>query len=378
MNTGEVPDQTEIKELESELLGAPVVPPSRAAVWANALRRRVLGLHRRSAPAPLRVLETLFAAFDAHVLRALVELGVPDMLDGPMSVDALARATGTDAVKLDRLLRFAAARGFIGYSRTGSVAPTGVSNALRSDSRAQWRSWVRFATSEWLDAAWRKVVPALAPDARPPFELAHGVDFFEYTTSIEPSTGEDFDEAMAAGATLQAMHLARVLDWSDIHTVCDVGGGNGAALDALLLYEPHLETTLFDLPEVIDRARQRAGSHRLALGSFFDGVPDGHDRYLLLAIVHDWSDDEDAAILSNVTAAMGAGGEAVVVESIASERIRDDFAAASDILMFVSATGRERTQEQFEHLFDSAGLRIADQNLLVSGATAFTLRRNSG
>jgi hypothetical protein len=327
------------------------------------------------------LLETLFASFDSHVLRILVELNISDHLTETRSVDELAELTDTDDARLERVLRYAASRGFVEYSRSGRISGNGMTEALASDDLAHWAGWVRFATSDWFDASWRNLGPSLSPDSPPAFALAHGTDFFEYTTSVNPAAGEAFDEAMAAGAKLQAIALARSLDWVNIDSVCDVGGGNGAALDILLRYEPHLNVTLFDLPGVVERSSNIDSQFRSAWqtigGSFFEEVPPGHDRYLLLAIVHDWDDTDATTILSNVSAAMGTGGEAVVVETAASDRPRDDFAAAADLLMFVLASGRERTHGQYHALFSAAGLRVHDQRLLPSGATAFTLKRES-
>ena len=326
-------------------------------------------------------MEALFAAFDGHVLRALVELDIPDTLHRPMAVKQLAERIECDPSGLHRLLRYGAARGFVKIDRRGRVGPTGVTAALRTDAAAPWHGWVRFATSDWADTALRHLAPSLRADSSPAFELAHGVDFFEFTTSVNPEAGETFDLAMTAGATLQGIVLARGLDWDDIHSVCDVGGGHGATLEVIQRYHPALTAVLLDLPDVVarssfdseagDRPRQTVG------GSFFDALPAGHDRYLLLAIVHDWDDPRASTILSNVADAMGPDGEAVVVETIASDRPRDDFAAASDLLMLVLASGRERTDADYRRLFDNAGLTIADQRLLPTGATAFTLRRSS-
>jgi len=367
----------ERRRLQRDALGAPAIPPARVASWVTAARRRLLGLHRRSAPPPVRVLEALFAQFDAHVLRALVELDIPDELRRRTNLADLADRIGCDPAALERLLRFAAARGMVSIDRRDRVSPTGVTAALRSDAPAPWRGWVRFATSDWFDAAWRHLGESTRPGTPDAFELAHGVDFFEYTTSVDPAAGEAFDQAMNAGATLQAIALARSLGWDQVTSICDVGGGSGAALDTLLLYHPELRATLFDLPEVVRRTSFGTdATNRTAVGgSFFEEIPAGHDRYLLLAIVHDWSDAQVITILANVNKAMGPDGEAVVVETVMKERPTDDFATASDLMMFVLAAGRERTEVHFQEVFEKAGLKIREQQLLPTGATAFTLRR---
>ena len=100
-----------------------------------------------------------------------------------------------------------------------------------------------------------------------------------------------------------------------------------------------------------------------------------HDRYLPLAVVHDRNDERAVAILRNVREALGPDGEAVVVETIASETPSRDFASASDLLIYVLATGQERTAAHYRQLFEQAGRELRRQQPLPTGATGFTLRR---
>jgi hypothetical protein len=146
----------------------------------------------------------------------------------------------------------------------------------------------------------------------------------------------------------------------------------------LLDAEPHLDGVLFDLPEVVaeaDPALVDNSRCRIEGGSFFDSVPSGCDRYLLLAIVHDWDDERATAILRRVGEALPPHGEAVVVEGVLSDRPTDEFTAASDMLMLVLADGRERTEAQFRRLFDAAGLAYAGCIPLATGFSAFRLRK---
>ena len=366
------------RRFERAALGAPAVPPGRVTVAANALRRWLAGGHRRSAPPPVQILESLFAAFDTPVLGAIVALDLPDLLDKPRSVGELANRTGSDPDRLERVLRYAAGRGFVSFTRSGLVKANGVTTALRSEAEAPWRAWVQFMSSPWLTATWPRFGASLATGRPSAFVLAHESDYFTYLT-VNPDAGAIFDEAMAAGAMLQAIGLARTLDWDEVQSVCDVGGGTGATLEVLLRYHPHLEVTLFDLPSVTERARfaetDGPPARTITSGSFFDEVPAGCDRYLLLAIVHDWDDDRATALLRVVAAALPERGRIVVVENVACENPRDDFASASDLLMLALASGRERTAKQYEALFAAAGLKIDRASTLPTGATAVELVR---
>ena len=73
--------------------------------------------------------------------------------------------------------------------------------------------------------------------------------------------------------------------------------------------------------------------------------------------------------------AMAPGSEAVVVEGVLPETPRDEFVVASDLLMLVVASGRERTARQFDKLFAAAGLALVERVPLATGFSAFRLRR---
>lgn len=359
-----------------DILGAPFVPPPPVTRLVNAVRRSLRGAHRRSAPPSVRVLEAVWGLFDNRALGLLVELDIAERLDRPRALDELAADTGLDPDGLERLLRYAAGRGFVGYeARSGRYAPNDVTAILRADNVNSWRGWVEFATGDWFWDSWRHADAAVRGESSG-IEAATGHPFFDYVTTVRPDAGRTFNDAMRAGAVVQAVALSSGLDWDGVRTVCDVGGGTGGALRQLLHAHPHLQGTLFDLPDVVAQApaAPRVTSQG---GSFFDRVPPDHDRYLLLAIVHDWDDEKATQILRTVRDAMPADGrcEAVVVENVLPEQPTDDFVVASDLLMLVLASGRERTRAQFHRLFAAAGLHLAGETQLATGFSAFRLKR---
>jgi hypothetical protein len=363
-------------------MGAPFVPPGRLTRALTRLRSGWLGVHRATAPPAVRVLEGLFGLFDNRVLGLLVELDIPDRLDRPSTVDELAAATGTEPEALDRVLRYAVGRGFLDRDRRGRYKTNGVLDVLRRDHVNSWRPWVEFAGSDWFWDSWRHLDAALRPGGTSGTEAATGHPFFEYVNTVRPDAGRVFNGAMEAGGTIQALALSAALDWKRVSSVCDVGGGTGATVAYLLATHAALTGTLFDLPSVVADARPSlvgdgalAGRCRVVGGSFFEDVPAGCDRYLLLAIVHDWNDDEATRILTRVTAAMSPGAEAVVVENVLPDAPRDEFVAASDVLMLALASGRERRRAEFDRLFAASGLELQRRVLLATGASAFVLQR---
>lgn len=371
-----------------DLLGVPVVPPPLLTRLVIRARASLAGARRAAAPPSLRVLEGLFGLFDNRALGLLVELELPEMLQQPRHVAELAATTGTDPQALERVLRYAAGRGFLRQDRRGRYRTNAVTDVLRRDHPNSWRGWVEFAGSECFWDAWRHLDTALRADRHgnrtSGIEAATGHPFFEFVHDVRPEAGRAFDAAMQAGATLQAVALDHALDWAGVGTVCDVGGGTGAVLEYLLSKHPRLKGVLVDLPEVLADARPRLAAsgelaHRCTLdpGSFFDEVPASCDRYLLLAVVHDWDDDQAERLLRRVAGALGPNGHALVVENVLSDSPKDEFVATSDLLMLALASGRERTAAQFQSLFQRSGLRLERRIRLASGFVAFELRRAS-
>ena len=361
-----------------DIVGLPIVPPPQLTTAVLAVRRWLGRAHRRMAPGQVRILEGLFGLFDNRVLGLLVELGIADLLDTPRPLDELAARGQVDRDALERVLRYAAGRGFVAVDRRGRYGANDVTRLLRRDHPNPWRGWVEFLGSDWHWDAWRHADDSLRRGTSG-MEAATGVDFFEYVNRSEPAAGAAFNAAMAAGATMQALALSRALDWSDVTRVCDVGGGTGAALELLLGVHPQLEGVLFDLPEVVAQARPRlrdgdlAGRCQMVGGSFFDDVPAGCDRYLLLAVVHDWDDAAVVRLLGRVREASHTRSRVVVVENVLPARPDGDLADATHLLMRVLVSGRERTRVEYASLFARAGLVVDDERRLASGFTAFVL-----
>src|SRR5680860_545945 len=275
-----------------ELTGMPFVPPPFASRILNALRGGLSRLRRAPVPPALMALESVTAIAENRVLAILVELDLPDLLaEGPATADDLAHRAGVRVAPLERVLRFATVRGFVGRDGADRYRGTRLTEALRRDRVQPWRAWVEFAGSTEVLAAWDRLPAALY--GHDPFEMANGQDFFTFVQQTRPELGAVFDDAMTAGALLQASLLDATLDWDGVGRVCDVGGGTGAAAELLLREHPGLQATVFDLPEVVARARPAivdgplSSRVQLVGGDMFTAVPEGRDRYLLLlSLIH--------------------------------------------------------------------------------------------
>ena len=172
---------------------------------------------------------------------------------------------------------------------------------------------------------------------------------------------------MADFTAFVAMAVAASYNFSGLHTVVDVGGGNGTLLAGILKATPELRGVLFDLPHVAARARDRLAEHGLldrcsvVGGDFFEEVPRGADAYLLKHVIHDWDDASARRILETCRRAMAPGSKLLIVEGVYPVRIdasrASRSAASNDVNMLVCTGGRQRAEVEFRELYERAGLR---------------------
>ena len=278
---------------------------------------------------------------------------------GPTSVTDIARASGTDAGSLERLLNALAAAGVFRRDGYGRFGPTPASDLLRSDHPRSQRAWLEVVLGGEHFEAWGAMETAIRT-GRTAFEIRHGTTSIDYYRT-HPDAGRAFAEAMSA--TTRAFEDA-ILDadpFPAISLAVDVGGSHGSLLRRLLERNPDARGVLFDLPEVIDGWRADGGNElegRLtaAAGDFFHAVPEGGDLYLLKFILHDWDDQRAEAILRRVRDAVGPGGRLAIIEMVLPDLPTEHPGWLMDLNMLALTGGRERTRRAFETLVERGGM----------------------
>ncbi len=315
-----------------------------------------------------KLLQLVFGGYvQSQVVYVAVRLGVADALaDGPKDAGALATATNSHAPTLSRLMRMLTALGLSTEDADGRYSLTPQGSLLRADVGGSLRMPVLFGVGPWYWRSWGEFLHTVQT-GEPAFDHVWGMDAFEFW-GLNPEAGEVHDRGMSTLTAYTTAAILEAYDFSRFGSVIDVGGGTGMLLGAILRRHTALRGTLFDLAHVIERAPEVlraadvADRCELTAGNFFDGVPAGHDAYLLKWIIHDWDDTRCIAILRACRRAMSELGTLLVVERVLSDRTTpaelDHYRA--DLLMAIATPGgRERTRREFETLFDAAGFRLA-------------------
>lgn len=298
---------------------------------------------------------------------AAAELRIADHLtNGPKNVDELARATGSHAPSLHRLLRALASLELCIEREDGSFALSPMGSLLRTDGSHSLRSWVLWwGKYQW--PLWGNLLYSVktGESAR---KLATGTEGFGHLER-DAEVAAVFNHAMAQLTRLVAAEVVRVYDFAGMRRIVDVGGGYGALLAAVLEAHPDAHGVLYDLPHAIEGARVHLANAGLqkrcefSTGNFFDSVPHGADAYLLKAVIHDWNDEQSTIILRNCRRAIQQHGKLLLVERIMPERLEacalHRAIARADLTMLVGPGGRERTEAEFIALLRASGFGLA-------------------
>ena len=318
-------------------------------------------------------LEQLLGGFAiTHSIYAAAKLGIADLLDdGPRTNRELARLAGVHAPSLYRLLRALASVGVFTETSPATFALTPAAQRLRTDAPDSLRAWA-IVTGELVAPSWGGLMYSLQ-GGQPAFESVFAMPIFEYLEA-HPETAALFDSHQAQGGRTLHAAVARSLDFEPDQTIIDVGGGNGSLTVAILEQHPELRTAIFDLPHVIERAQAAAdpalhGRCEFLAGSFFEHVPPGADAYLLSRVLHDWDDDQAAAILDGCRRAMGTDARLLVIERIVPPGDQPHQSKFMDLNMLVVVGGRERSEPEYRALLERSGLqldRVIDTGTAIS------------
>lgn len=314
-------------------------------------------------PADLsRILNLIFGTVLAKAVYVAAKLGIADELaDGPLTVDELARRTDVDPDALYRVLRALAGEGLFEEVEARTFAVTGVGRLISEDAPGS-RKYLSLMFAEQTDRAFDHVLDVVRT-GEPAAAQVFGKPFFDWLAD-HPDAAEIFNKAMTGGASVRLPTLLPLEIWSNAGTVVDVGGGNGTAVAALLREHPHLLGTVFDLPHVEADATELltaegvADRARFEPGDFFEAVPGGADVYVLLQILHDWSDDDATRILRRVREAIGDEGRLIVLEDIVPDDPRRGGPVLLDLTMLVLLGGRERTEAEWRQLLANGGFEV--------------------
>ncbi len=309
----------------------------------------------------MRLVEISAGYWLPRALHVVADLGVADALDQePQSAVYLAKEVGTDADALDRVLRLLASHGVFDR-RNGKYLHNAISRALRSDHPHSMRAYVRLVGLPVFWKSWG-ALEQVVRSGKPAVS-----DIFTYFKE-HPQETEIFDAGMKSKAQSAISLVIAAYDFSTFGTIGDIGGGLGHLLKAILKSSPKSRGVLFDQPHVVERVEaDEAIGNRLSWqgGDFFRGPLPRCDAYIVMEVLHDWTDEQSQQILQQIRNAAPDAAKLLVVETVLPDESAwaagkgEHFGNHLDINMLVLTGGRERTSDEFASLLADSGWRLS-------------------
>ena len=299
---------------------------------------------------------------DTALLYAAAKLGLADLLaEGTKTSEELASTVGAHAPSLHRMLRglvivglcFEAEERF-GLTALGRMLRTGVEGSLKDRA---------LVCGEQYMAAWRDLVHSVMT-GETAFAHVFGADAWKHRQQ-NSALGGRFNAELNTETARAAAAIVNAYDFSASRVLCDVGGGYGALLCAILAACPAMRGMLLEQPHVAIGARSYVESQdlgercRVVEGDFFEGVPEGADTYVMKSVVHDWPDARATGILGNCRKALRAGGRLILIERLMPARANDaPDTVRVDLHMLAVTGGRERSEAEYRQLLETAGFSL--------------------
>ncbi|EEF44476.1 (R,S)-reticuline 7-O-methyltransferase [Ricinus communis] len=317
----------------------------------------------------LEIWKLMFGFADSMVLKAAVELRIPDIINSharPITLSQIASgidSSSPDISYLARIMRYLVCKGiFTAHQPSdGGESFYGLAENTRwllRDSDLTLHPMVIMENHPWQVTPWHYLGQCVK-EGGIAFKKAHGCEMWDFA-SQNPEFNRIFNQALACTAKIvMKAVLSGYKDGFDaITTLVDVGGGTGGNLAEIVKAYPHIKTLNFDLPHVVATAPAFDGIAHVG-GNMFESIPNA-DAIFMKWILHDWGDEYCVKILKNCRKAIPEKtGKLVLVEIVLQEDGNNQFGDMGlvfDLLMFAHTTGgKERSEIEWKKLLEEGG-----------------------
>ena len=251
----------------------------------------------------------------SRVLLSGAELDLFTLLaEKPLSAEDVASATGARLRGVVILLDALSALGFLVKKDGWYHSEPPVAALLSATAPGSILPMVLHMATVWQN--WSQITDIV---------LGKTMAGLETKGALAKDNRKAFIGAMHVAASKAAPKIVAAINPGQARRLLDVGGGSGSYTLAMLSAVPEMRATLFDLPPVIEMARDRVQAAdmldrvELVTGDFYkDELPPGHDLALLSAIIHQSSYEQNEVLYAKIYRALNSGGRIVVRDHVMS------------------------------------------------------------
>lgn len=303
---------------------------------------------------PQDILKSAQSFMENRVLLSAAELNLFTFLKThPLSADEINRKTGGDSRSLTMLLDALAAMGYLVKRDQKYCCGESAARFLTADSPDSILPMVLHMASLWH--RWSRLT-----------DIVRGIEGSkeEFRFSRNPYELRAFIGAMHVVSAPLAKKTAAIAEAESSKALLDVGGGSGSYTIAFLRAVPGMKATLFDLPEVIEMARERLEAEglldrtTLVAGNFHEQeLPGGNDLALISAVIHSNSPEQNLDLYGKVFRSLNPGGRILIRDHVMEpDRAHPRSGALFAINMLVGTEGGGTyTYEEIEDALLTAG-----------------------
>ena len=297
------------------------------------------------APNPEKILQTGLAFWPSKTLLSAIELGLFTALaGGDLEMETLRERLGLHERSARDFLDALVALGFLQRegNRYGNTPET---DLFLDRAKPSYVGGLLEMANQRLYPFWGNLTEALRT-GQPQNEIKSGQPGLFENLYTDPARLKQFLAAMTGLSRGANQAIARAFPWSDYENFTDVGTAQGDLAVQILLANPHLHGTGFDLPQVepifLEYARQMGVADRVDFeaGDFFTMDFPHRDVVLMGHILHDWDLPTKKMLIRKAFDALPMGGALVVYEAIIDDdRSKNAFGLMMSLNMLIETPG---------------------------------------
>jgi acetylserotonin N-methyltransferase len=315
-----------------------------------------------NAPDPAPVMDLIDAFRRSKTMFAAVTLGVFDRLERePADAATLAEQIRAQPEALARLLDACVGLGLL-RKQGGRYCNQPVASTFLCRTSDRTLSGYILYSNNVLFPMWAHLEDAVCEGGHR-WKQTFGIDggIFDHFFQTEQAM-RTFLQGMHGFGRLSSPKVVAAFDLSRFHRLVDLGGATGHLAIAACERYSHLRAAVFDLPRVVEVAREQVARSsdrsriELIAGDFFhDELPEA-DLFALGRILHDWSEENIQVLLGKIYRRLPAGGGLLIAERLlAEDKSAPTPALMQSLNMLVCTEGRERTLGEYKQLLEAAG-----------------------
>ena len=194
---------------------------------------------------------------------------------------------------------------------------------------------------------------------------AHGDMEFFTTLYQDKEKLQEFMSAMSGIQTGNFLALVNQFNFSQYHSLLDVGGADGWFSIQVCLHHPHIQCTTFDLPAVHPLAENKIATFHLSdriqfiAGDFLKDAFPKADVISMGNILHGFSEEGKQALVQKAYDALPDGGVLMAIENVIdNERKQNTFGLLMSLNMLIeNGNAFDYTMDDFNRWATAAGFK---------------------